>query len=134
MPTGTLSRFPRVRLVSSHTRDRVKDTLPVKNTGKEHGHCPVSSSCHHRKAGQISSDPVSQRLQDCNRIVGTNDAPRGDAPKNQGRTGHHLAALPADLLCCLQILYHLLHRPHPRLTLKHQFTQLVPEGLHGCTL
>lgn len=51
----------------------------------------------------------------------------GDVYLDQSRTGCHLAALLNDFF---YLLYHLSHRTHPRLTLKHQCTQPAPPGLH----
>lgn len=127
-------------LVSSQTRDRVQgvtNTLTVKNAGKELKatvQCQVHVTTERPVRPAQLQFPRCCQLQDCDRVVGTNDAPRGIACWNEGRTGHHLAALLNDLFCRLQSLCHLSHRPHPGLTLKHQFTQLAPEGLRECPL
>lgn len=81
-------------LVSSHTRDRaqeVRNTLIVKSADKELKatvQCQVHVTTEGPVAPAESQFPRCCQFQDCYRIVGTNDAPRGDACRNQGRTGH----------------------------------------------
>lgn len=78
---------------------------------------PLSSSFPDAVSIKIATESLEQMMH------------QGDACRDQGRSGHHLAAPLSDLSCLLQSLCHLWHRPHPRLTLKHQFTQLALQGV-----
>lgn len=120
-------------LVSSHTEYRVQgvqSTLIVNNSGRVQGRCLAIKFMSPEK-GQ--SDQLSSSLPDAVSFkiaieqLEKKDVPRGDAYLDQSRTGCHLAALLNDFF---YLLYHLSHRTHSRLTLKHQFTQPAPPGLH----
>lgn len=74
-------------LVSSYTKDTaqlVKNALTVNSTGKDFKATGQGSSLWHPRKGR-PTDQLSSRccqLQDCSRIVGTNDMSRGDTYRN----------------------------------------------------
>ena len=96
----------------------IKNTLTVDNADKE-PKATVRCQVHAPTEGsQTSSAPVSQMLSisslwqiSCNKWCTSGSG--GDTCGNQGRTGHHWAALLSALFCLKQNLFCVWHRQTP---------------------